>query len=163
MGLLEFNWTSVIMLMTFGLLVYFLNKFLYEPFLEMMDKRKEKIEGEIKNAENLRKEAEELKKKAEKELEEASKRAQSIVERAEKEAEMIISEAREKAKVEAQRIIESGKRQVEMEMVRAMEDLRRRAGELAVTLAMKILSGILDEKAKKEYLIKMLEREIEEK
>jgi len=76
---------------------------------------------------------------------------------------MIISEAREKAKVEAQRIIESGKRQVEMEMVRAMEDMRRRAGELAVTLAMKILSGILDEKARKEYLMKMLEREIEKK
>ncbi|HIP91864.1 MAG TPA: ATP synthase F0 subunit B [Thermotoga sp.] len=163
MGFLEFNWTSVIMLMTFGLLVYFLNKFLYKPFLEIMDRRKEKIEGEIKNAENLRKEAEELRKKAEEELKEASRRAQNIVERAEKEAEAIINEAREKAKIEAQRIVESGRKQVEMEMIKAMEDLRKRAGELAVTLAMKILSGILDEKAKREYLMRMLKREIEKK
>lgn len=115
MGFLEINWTSAAMLMLFVLMVYFLNKFLYTPFIEMAEKRKKKVESDLKSAEELKKEAEKMKEEAEKQLLEARQRADEIVESARREAETIVEDAREKAKKEAQSIIDSAKAQIEVE------------------------------------------------
>ncbi|MCD6552007.1 F0F1 ATP synthase subunit B [Thermotoga sp.] len=162
MGFLEINWTSAAMLMLFVLMVYFLNKFLYTPFIEMAEKRRKKVESDLKSAEELKKEAEKMKEEAEKQLSEARQRAGEIVENARKEAESIIEDAREKAKREAQNIVDSAKTQIEVEYKKALEQIQERAAELSVILATKLLQRVFqDERAKKEYLIKILKEELE--
>ncbi|ACM23020.1 MULTISPECIES: F0F1 ATP synthase subunit B [Thermotoga] len=162
MGFLEINWTSAAMLMLFVLMVYFLNKFLYTPFIEMAEKRKKKVESDLKSAEELKKEAEKMKEEAEKQLLEARQRADEIVESARREAETIVEDAREKAKKEAQSIIDSAKAQIEVEYKRALEQIQERAAELSVVMATKLLQRVFqDERAKREYLIKILKEEIE--
>jgi len=162
LGFLEINWTSAAMLMLFVLMVYFLNKFLYTPFIEMAEKRRKKVESDLKSAEELKKEAEKMKEEAEKQLSEARQRADEIVENARKEAESIIEDAREKAKREAQNIVDSAKAQIEVEYKKALEQIQERAAELSVILATKLLQRVFqDERAKKEYLIKILKEELE--
>ncbi len=158
--LINFNWTSVVMLLMLLILMYILYKMLYKPFLQIADERKKKIEEDMSSAERARKEAEELRKQVSEELKEARKTAEEIVSKARKEAEEIVSRARDEAKEEASRIIESAKKQAEMEKEKIFEEVKAKAGELAVALSIKILSGVLDEKAKREYLIKMIDKEL---
>ncbi len=160
--LINFNWTSVVQLLMFLFLMYVLYKLLYKPFFNITEERKRKVEEDLNYAERARKEADQLKKEMQQKLKEARERAEEIISKANKEAEKIISEAKEKAKQEAQKIIENAKREVEAEKLKAIEEVKKQAGEIAVALAVKILSGILDEKAKKEYLLKVIERELKE-
>ena len=160
--LINFNWTSVVQLLMFLLLMYILYKLLYKPFFNITEERKRKVEEDLKEAERARKEALALREEMEHELAEARKVADEIVNKAKNEAENIINEAKVKAKDEAERIIESAKREVAIEKEKMVEEIKQKAGELAVALSLKILSGVLDEKAKKEYLMKMIERELSE-
>ncbi len=162
MGLLELNWTSAVQLLLFLLLMYVLYKFLYKPFFQITEERRKKIEQEIKEAERLRSEAEQLKSEMETQLKKARETADEIINRARKEAEKIVTDAKEKAKSEASRIIDSARAQMETEKREMMAELEKKAGELAVAMAMRILKGVLDEKAKREYLKRMIEKEMGE-
>ncbi|HCF38933.1 MAG TPA: ATP synthase F0 subunit B [Thermosipho africanus] len=156
MDMFEINLTSVVQLMSFLLLLYFLKKFLYDKYFEVMNARKEKIEGEIAKAEQLRKEAEELKNEATEELRKIRSEADSIIKKAKDEAENIISDAKKKAEDEASKIIAAAKDEIERQRAEMIKEVEQRVGEIAVALAMKVLKGTLDEKAKREYLVKVL-------
>jgi len=156
MDMFEINLTSVVQLMNFLLLLYFLKKFLYDKYFEVMDARKEKIEGEIAKAEQLRKEAEKLKNEATEELRKIRSEADSIIKKAKDEAENIISDAKKKAEDEASKIIAAAKDEIERQRAEMIKEVEQRVGEIAVALAMKVLKGTLDEKAKREYLVKVL-------
>ncbi len=160
--LINFNWTSVVQLLMFLFLMYVMYKLLYKPFFDITEERKRKVEEDLKEAERARKEAEQLRAEMEKQLKETRQTADEIVSRARKEADEILNEAKNRAKEEAARIIDAAKRQAEMEKEMALEEVQKKAGEIAVALALKILSGVLDEKAKKDYLMKMVEKELGE-
>ncbi|WP_129408769.1 ATP synthase F0 subunit B [Marinitoga lauensis] len=68
--MLDFNFTSILNLVGFTVLAYFLWVMLYKPFFEIADKRKQIVESELNQSEKLRKEAEEKLQNANKELEE---------------------------------------------------------------------------------------------
>jgi len=156
MEMFEINLTSVVQLMSFLLLLYILKKFLYDKYFEITDARKDKVEEEIKKAEDLRREAEEIKKIANEELRSVRERAEEIINKSKEEAEKIINDAKQRAESEANKILISAKEQIERERAEMISEVERKAGEVAVVLAMKILKGTLDEKAKKEYLMKIL-------
>ncbi|ANQ53404.1 F0F1 ATP synthase subunit B [Thermosipho sp. 1070] len=156
MDMFEINLTSVIQLMSFLLLLYVLKVFLYDKYFQVMDERKEKIEGEIKKAEQLRKEAEELKLQSQEELRKLRENADSIINKAKEEAEKIVQDAKKKAEFEGEKIITAAREEIKREKEEMLKEVEQKVGEVAVVLAMKILKGTLDEKAKREYLIKML-------
>ncbi|RKX41947.1 MAG: ATP synthase F0 subunit B [Thermotogae bacterium] len=159
MGLVELNLTGLIQLLNFLVLLFVLYKLLYKPFMQILDQRREKIHSEILEVEKLRKDAEDLKKEAKEQLKQSQQRASEIIDEALRRKEEIIAQAVEKSKVEAERIINNAKAQVDREMKQALEEVEKHAGELAIVLATKLLKGILDEKAKKEYLKRYLEKE----
>ncbi|MBT1247244.1 MULTISPECIES: F0F1 ATP synthase subunit B [unclassified Thermosipho (in: thermotogales)] len=156
MDMFEINLTSVIQLMSFLLLLYVLKVFLYDKYFQVMDERKEKIEGEIKKAEQLRKEAEKLKLQSQEELRKLRENADSIINKAKEEAEKIVQNAKKKAEIEGEKIITAAREEIKREREEMLKEVEQKVGEIAVVLAMKILKGTLDEKAKREYLIKML-------
>ncbi|AEH50380.1 F0F1 ATP synthase subunit B [Pseudothermotoga thermarum] len=159
MGFVEINLTSLIQLINFCVLLVLLYKLLYKPLMNVVDKRREKVQFELAQAERERQEALALKKEAENILVEARKQAEQIVENARQKAEQMINQAKSQAKEEAERIIGAAKVQIEKEKQQVLEEIERRATEIAVVLAMKILQNVLDEKAKREYLINILQRE----
>ncbi len=153
MDFFQINLTAVVQLLSFIFLLWMLNKLLYKPFLSMMDKRKEKVEGDLLEAENARKRAEELRKEAENSLKEARARADQILSAANVQAEKVVEEAKGRAEKEAERVLANAKIEIERQTQEALSQVQAVATELAISLVMKVLKGTLDEKAKKEYLI----------
>jgi len=156
MDFFQINLTAVVQLLNFLFLLWVLNKLLYKPFLSMMDKRKEKVEGDLLEAENARKRAEELQKEAENSLKEARARADQILSAANVQAEKVVEEAKERAEKEAERVLANAKIEIERQTQEALSQVQTVATELAISLVIKVLKGTLDEKAKREYLINVL-------
>lgn len=156
MDFFEINLTALVQLIHFVFLLWILNKLLYKPFFSMMEKRKEKIEGDLAEAEKVREHANELKKLAEEELKQARIRADQIISSANAEADKILQEAKAKAQREAEKILENAKLEIEKERQDALAQVQTIASELAVNLALKVLKGTLDEKARREYLAKVI-------
>lgn len=161
MGFVELNLTGIIQLLNFLILLFVLYKFLYKPFLQIADKRREKIQSDLASAEKELKEAQEMKKQAHDTLESAKKSADGIISEARQKSEEIINQAKVKAREEAEKVLNSARNEIEREKKQALQEIEKRAGEIAVTLALKILQGVLDEKAKREYLINILNKEKE--
>lgn len=156
MDLFEINLTAVIQLMSFLFLLWMLNKLLYRPFFTMIEKRQQKIEGELAEAEKIRKEAENMRREAEKTLHEARQRAESIISAANAQAEQIVESAKQRAKIEAEKIKHEAELEIERSKQEALGQIQTVAAELALSMAVKVLKGALDDKAKKEYLMKFL-------
>lgn len=158
MGFVELNLTGIVQLLNFFILLFALYKLLYKPFTQIMDKRREKVESELAQAEKERKAAQEMKKEAEQILTNARQVAEKIVSDAKQRSDELIAQAKNQAREEADRIMNSARAEIEREKQQALDDVEKKAGEIAVTLAMKILQGVLDEKAKREYLVNILKK-----
>jgi len=81
---LEFNLTSVLMLLEFALLAFFLYKFLYKPFFKISDERRKRIQEDFNVAEKAKLEAEASQKEAKKLLDNAIAQAEGIMANAKK-------------------------------------------------------------------------------
>ena len=156
MDFFQINLTAVVQLLSFLFLLWVLNKLLYKPFLSMLDKRKEKVEGDLLEAENARKRAEELQKEAENSLKEARARADQILSAANVQAEKVVEEAKERAEKEAERVLANAKIEIERQTQEALSQVQTVATELAISLVIKVLKGTLEKKKKREYLINVL-------
>lgn len=111
----------------FLILILALKIFLYKPILEILEKRRKKIEESLTHAEKVEKDAaktEEFRKKTlqkaqaqgEKIIDKAKKRAdferRAILEETHQEAEAILAKARHQAEVDKEKIIDEAKKQI---------------------------------------------------
>ena len=144
--LYEMFWTAInIFILFFGL-----SYLLFNPVRDMLEKRKQKIAGELADAANDKKSAAEMKAEYEQKLKEVSKEADAILEEARrkgkaKEAE-IIQEA------EAARIVERGNREVELERKKALDDMKQEIVSIASLMAEKVVASSIDMKVQDELI-----------
>ena len=131
--------TIIMQWLNFGILLFLLYKFLYNPLLTFLDNRSQSIASEIEAASVQREEATQL-------LEQYNSKLSNI----EVEADKIFNDIRKKAleekqrimtaaKLEAQRTIDSAKRDIELELSRAKEELKNQIASLVVTCSSKVL------------------------
>ncbi len=133
------------------LIAYFILKLvLFKPLIKVINKRKESIAAQVKNAEKQEKEASEK-------LDEASKR----IDASHEEAIQIIADARSQAEKQSQTIIETAKKEAQEIRERAEEDAKRtrkamleemkdEVADLAVSIAGHVLGTVGDEKKESE-------------
>ena len=123
----------------FLLLVGGLTKFLYKPFLNVLNSRKQSIQDALDDAALLNR-------KADKKMENYNKR----IANAEAEGREIIKEAKIKADAQARKIVEDANKQagqimsraqenIEREKEKAMEEMRHEIAALAILAAEKIV------------------------
>ena len=126
-------------LINFLILVGVLTKFLYKPFLNVLDNRKQSIQDALDNAELVNRRADEK-------MQSYTKR----IARAEEEGREIIKNARLKADAQARTIIDEANQQaaemvrkaktdIEREREKAMEEMRHEIAALAILAAEKIV------------------------
>lgn len=136
--------TMLFQLIAFIILMLLVSKFALRPMLQVMKQRQDHIEGQIKEAEERRKEAEKLLEEQWQELKKARQEAKEIIERAkaqkDREAEAIIKQAQERAG----RILEEATNEIQREKEKALASLRDEVGGLSVQLASKLLEKELD-------------------
>ena len=129
----------VFYVINFLILVGLLTKFLYRPFLNMLETRKQSIQDALDNAELINRRADEKMENYDLQIVKLDEQGREIIkeakERAEKQADEIIEEAHSKANS----IIVAAERQVELEKQKALEEMKQQVATLALLAAEKIV------------------------
>ncbi len=131
--------TFILQAINLIIVIGLLYKLLYKPLLKVLDERDGKIDGQLKNAESAKQEAENMLSEYKSQLSKAQQEAQGILENAKKMGadtrEQIVSEARE----EAGKTLEKAKKEIEIEKTKALGEIRSEATTLAVLAAGKVI------------------------
>ena len=126
------NWTLILNVVGFLLLVYILKRLHFARVLAWLDARRKIEEERISRAKTLETEALALRKEAEEELQEANREARKILAQAEAEAQEILRQAREQAREEARRILKDAEAAAARMQQEALAELRKTYAELVV-------------------------------
>jgi len=145
-------------ILTFIVLVWFIQKFLWGPITQMMEARSKRIADGLAASERGKHELELAEQRSGERLREAKQDASDIIVAANKRSNEIIEEAKEQGRVEGQRQIEVAVAEIEQEVNRIKEDLRRQFVNLTLATAEKILEREVDAAAHDEFLNKMLKK-----
>lgn len=135
MSLTEF----IFYLINFLILVGVLGKFLYKPFLEFMNNRRQSIQDALDNAELTNRRADEKMQNYNKRIAKAEEESREIIREAKQRADAQADEIIEEANHKATEIILKAEKTIEREKEKAMEDMRQEIAALAVLAAEKIV------------------------
>lgn len=134
------NWTLILNIVAFVLLVWILKRLLYKPILTWLDRRRELEEKRLRDAAAAQAHAQRLLEEREALLAKANRRARAIVAQAEAEAQDILRDARREARAQVQELLVEGEKAAARLREEALADLRRSYAELVVLGASKVLA-----------------------
>ena len=135
-------WTLV----TFGLVLFVLGKFVWGPLTNMIQQREEFILESLEKAKGDREAAEARLLELEKRLNDARAEATEIVEEGRRDAEAVKHKIEADAKAEAQKMVERAKREIGIARETAVKELYELSGNLAVEIAGRIVGRELETK-----------------
>jgi len=139
----------VIGLITFGILLLVLVKFVFPQMEKTFVARREAIEGGIERAEAMQAEAKAALEQYRAQLAEAQAEAAKIRDDARAEGQQIIEELRAQAQAESARIVARGEEQLTASRQQVLNELRGQIGTLAVGLAGKVVGESLADDARR--------------
>jgi len=148
------------MLILFVILVFFLNKFAWKPILNSVNEREDGIKNALEEAENARKEMQNLNADNERILKEARAQRDTLLKEAREMKEGIISEAKNEAQAQATKIVAQAQETIQAEKQAAITDLKNQVAELSVGIAEKVVRGELANKNKQIKLVEELLKEV---
>ncbi|MCB4207235.1 F0F1 ATP synthase subunit B [Arthrobacter sp. UM1] len=146
-------WEVLVSLVTFGVLLFLVIKYVAPAFEKAYQARVEAIEGGLERAEKAQAEADAKLAEYERQLADARVEANRIREDARSEGAQILAELKEKAAADAQRITEQAHLQIESERQAAVVSLRSEVGTLATQLASKIVGEALNDDARSQRVV----------
>ncbi len=138
--MVEINFTLLIQILNFIILVGILGHFAYKPILKVMDERKARIQNDLDSAAAANAAAAKLKETYEAQLQDAQAQAQEIVNKAVKEAKVQAQEQIDAAHDAIEKEKEMAAKQIERERKDALEDLKTQVAALSCDIAAKIIS-----------------------
>ena len=138
-GFINLDWSLLIQAVNFGLLLLVLWRFLYRPFLAKLEERSQAIKRSLSEAQAARAEAERQREEHNKQLQAAYAEAQSIRDAALKEAGDEQRRLVEAARAEAEGLVEAARAEIEQDVRRAKQELRSEVGDLAVSVAERLI------------------------
>ena len=126
------------------ILFFGLSYLLFNPVRDVLEKRRQKIAGELAQAADDKKSAADMKAEYEAKLKEVSKEADAILEEARRKAKVRENEIVEEARAEAARIVERANREVELEKKKALDDMKQEIVSIASLMAGKVVAASID-------------------
>lgn len=140
----------------FLVIIVVLQKLLYKPILDMIEKRKKEIAEGLAITEKMRLEEEKLKEKQDKALGKAREDAMGVIEDAKKQAKEVEKELLADAHTQAAAILARAKSEAEEMHKAAKADIKREAVDLAVVMAKRLLSEFLGAKEQHALIAKRI-------
>ena len=138
-GLIEFNWSSLMILCNVFILYLILRKFFWEKIKKFMDDRAAAVQDAIDAAEAQNKRADEKMANYSKRIANVEEEGREIIkaskQQADAQAQIIIEEARK----QASDIIAKAERTIEQEKAQAMEEMRKEIASIAMLAAEQIV------------------------
>jgi F-type H+-transporting ATPase subunit b len=147
MDKLGVEWSLLLsQLVNFGILLFLLRMFLYQPVLNMLAQRKERIAQSMKDAERVTAAAREAEQDKAKVLDAARREAQDIRSAATRDAEKIAQEVRSRAEQEASDIRMKAQADAKTQVEQALADANKQIADLAIAATEKLLGRELTKK-----------------
>lgn len=154
-------WALLAQGVTFLLLVWLLKKFAFTKIVEVLEERRQAVEGSLDKAEELSKKNEEAEKRVNALLHDARKEAEDIINKSHEEAGSILQEAEDTAGAKAEKIIADGKLQIQNEVQKARTALKEETLDLVSRATAVVLDEAVDAK-KHEKLVKKALSEVKD-
>lgn len=148
--------TLIGQMITFILLIFLVQKYLYGPLSALMEARKRKIAEGLEAAERGKNEQQLSERRAAELLSEAKVKAAEILAQAEKRGVDLREEAKGVARQEAEQILVAARSELSQEVNRARNDLRQRVADLSIEGAQKILQKEVDAKVHAQLLDRVI-------
>ncbi|MDH4112752.1 MAG: F0F1 ATP synthase subunit B [Actinomycetota bacterium] len=133
--------------LAFAILFYFMWKWVLPRIGALLDERREKIQGELEQAEATRSEADALLADYRTQLAGARDEANRIIEEARQTADQVRIDLQAKAEQESQATVARAQEEIRAERDRVFQELRSQVGEIAVELAGRVVGESLDTSA----------------
>lgn len=149
---------TIVVLVSFLLLMVLLKKFAWKPLMNIMDQREQNIASNIENAEIARNEAERLAAERQEKLDKTRSEAATILSKAKVSAESAEKEMLDAARHEATRLKKDAKKEIENERQMAMASVRGDVSLLSIQIAEKLIGKELTHEGHAELINKYLER-----
>jgi F-type H+-transporting ATPase subunit b len=125
--------------------MYLIKRFLFKPINEMLAKRKEAADAEIRDAEKAKTEAEAIKAEYEQNMLEAKERANEILSNAQKTAALQSEEVVREANRQAAAIKAKAESDIAQEKRKAVNEIKDEIGGMAVEIAGKVIEREISE------------------
>lgn len=126
-------------LINFLILIAVLAKFLYKPFLNLMDTRKQSIKDALDNAELTNRRADEKLQNYNKRIARVEEESREIVREAKAKADAQARDIIEEANQKAEEMIAKAEQTIQREREKAVEEMRQEIAALAILVAEKIV------------------------
>ena len=126
-------------LIVFAILVALLGKVAWGPIAEGLQKREDKIRGDVEAAEAARAKAEAQQAEYQRQIDGAEQRVRDLLAQANADAQQLATRVKMQAQEDAEEIKEKAQRDIEQSRRDAVESVRAEAATLAVAIAEKIL------------------------
>lgn len=147
MDKLGVEWSLLLsQLVNFGILLFLLRMFLYQPVLNMLAQRKERIAQSMRDAERVTAAAREAEQDKAKVLDGARREAQDIRSAATRDAEKIAQEIRSRAEQEAGDIRMKAQADAKTQADQLLADANKQIADLAIAATEKLLGRELAKK-----------------
>jgi len=142
----------------FGVLFFFVAKWVLPRLGKLLDERRAKIQGSLEEAEKAKQDADNMLEQYQQRLRDAGTEAGKVIEEARKTAEQMRKDLLAKAEDESRQIVAKAQEEVRAERDRAVQALRRELAEASVELAARVVGESLD----KERQLRLVEQYIDE-
>jgi F-type H+-transporting ATPase subunit b len=137
---------------SFAVLFFFFAKWVLPRLSQLLEERRQKIQGQLEEAERTRAEADKRLAEYRSQLANAREESNRIIEEARKTADQLRKDIQDKAEGEARNTVARAQDEIRAERDRVFQELRTQVGEIAVELAGRVVNEELD-KAAHERLI----------
>ncbi|MBQ9179938.1 MAG: F0F1 ATP synthase subunit B [Firmicutes bacterium] len=140
-------------LINFLLLIGILGKFLYKPFLAMLDNRTQSIKDAFDSAEATNKKADEKLENYNRKIAKAEAEGNEIIRESKTQAEGQAKKIIDEANAKATQMVQAAERQIELERSKALADMKGEVTTLAMMAAEKIMEKDLEKTGEQEQIV----------
>lgn len=130
-----FIWT----ILTFLVLLYLLAKFAWRPLLAALESRQEGIRKSLDDADQARRELEQVQEESNRIVMKARSDADAIIANSRADAAKLQDELKQKARSEADGIIQNAQKEIERQTEQSLAQIREEAVDLSLMIASKLI------------------------
>jgi F-type H+-transporting ATPase subunit b len=134
---------------SFGIFLFLMAKYAFPPIFRILEEREKKISGDLQSAEDIRIEAEKLKKDFEEQLKAAHDKATTIVQLATEESRKNQEKALDETQAKCRQMLKEAEHEIRASRNQIMAEIRGYVSALTITSAEKIMKRALTEDDKK--------------
>lgn len=130
--------------LAFGLLIFLLSKFAYQPVIRMLDERANRIRESMEQAEQIKADNAAAAQRAQQIIAEAQTQTRDMLAQAQQMSQRTIAAAQAEAREQREKILTDARAQIEADTQRAKEELQREVARLAIFAASRVVGRSLD-------------------